>query len=314
MLLREDATLLEALCHKKRTALLYAANHGHLSVVKVLIRKGASLVAVTAEGYTALDMANIFHRDDIANFILDSFAKQWGDREGRLAAGLLLQKSTYSFTETATPRLQVQTDCGKLSNTQFRRVLRILGPTLQNSINGSLPLHTAIAHGAVVQVIETLVDIFPEALQTPNNNGDLPLHVAFHANAERKTMLCLITAMAEHRIPHTSNIAGDFPLHLGCRANSRLEIIRLLMQHYPAAGNVFDYSGQLPVHLHLSSTSAAEVVEFWKSTLPRALLKSTRGGNLPFHTVALKNSASVDVVFEVLKGHPDALLVRRLGR
>ena len=47
-----------------------------------------------------------------------------------------------------------------------------------------LPLHAAITHLSPLQVVQALVDVYPEAAQLPDGQGNLPLHIAFMTNAK----------------------------------------------------------------------------------------------------------------------------------
>ena len=53
-----------------RTPLHYAARHGYINIVKILLTKGANINAKTKRGQTVLDCAKIGNHTDIVELII----------------------------------------------------------------------------------------------------------------------------------------------------------------------------------------------------------------------------------------------------
>lgn len=93
------------------------------------------------------------------------------------------------------------------------------------------PLHIAIARYSsdVVEALLSAQHVFPDAvsraLQTFNQNGDLPLHTALHARSAYVTQL-LVDAGVDVDLP---NKHGTFPLVLAVRYNDTASA-RVLLQ------------------------------------------------------------------------------------
>jgi len=78
-------------------------------------------------------------------------------------------------------------------------------------IGGHLPLHFACAFGASMDVVEILIEAFPESLATPDSNDKM------------------------------------LPLHVACRDGTSTEVLDLLMVAYPEATLVQDKHGMTPL-------------------------------------------------------------------
>jgi len=59
---------------------------------------------------------------------------------------------------------------------------------------GNLPLHKAIENKCQFQIIEKLIETWPESLQVKNNDGKLPLHIAsMHLSSYKSLMIFILT-------------------------------------------------------------------------------------------------------------------------
>ena len=71
-----------------------------------------------------------------------------------------------------------------------------------------LPLHAAIAHLAPLAIVELITRLYPEAVRRPDNNGNLPLHLAFMTNM--KDVSCLLLKVYPKALT-VSNAVGRLP-------------------------------------------------------------------------------------------------------
>lgn len=94
-----------------------------------------------------------------------------------------------------------------------------------------LPLHAAIAHLAPKAIVQLILELNPEAVRCPDNNGNLPLHLAFMTNM--KDVSCF------------------------------------LLKTYPEAVTVANGVGSLPVecHHHMFRSSLVDAMETKKETI-----------------------------------------------
>lgn len=72
-----------------------------------------------------------------------------------------------------------------------------------------LPLHAAISHLAPLSIIQIIINLYPEAVHRPDNNGNLPLHLAFTTNMKDVSSF-LLKAYPEALM--TANNAGSLPI------------------------------------------------------------------------------------------------------
>ena len=72
-----------------------------------------------------------------------------------------------------------------------------------------LPLHAAISHLAPLSIVQKIINLHSEAVQCPDNNGNLPLHLAFTTNMKDVSSL-LLKAYPEALM--IANNAGSLPI------------------------------------------------------------------------------------------------------
>ena len=75
-----------------------------------------------------------------------------------------------------------------------------------------LPLHSAIVLHAPVEVIEALVDAYPDGIKTGDDRQMLPLHMAFRLGASPETAAVLVDAYPDALSMKDSK--GHTPLHV----------------------------------------------------------------------------------------------------
>ena len=71
------------------------------------------------------------------------------------------------------------------------------------------PLHAAISHLAPLPIVQRIFDLYQEAIQCPDSNGNLPLHLAFTTNAKDVSSF-LLKAYPEALM--VANDAGNLPI------------------------------------------------------------------------------------------------------
>jgi len=173
-------------------------------------------------------------------------------------------------------------------------LLAVSGSTADVAVRdstGALPLHLAARVSKSVDIVQSLVECFPQALQCRDYHGDLPLHEA-------------------------------------CRAAQSLAVVTYLVEQYPAAVRVTGRNGATPLHLACQAaapSTAAAVIDYLVRAYPEALVVPTDAGDLPFMLVAQRNcntdnnggdggddddtvdDASLDSLFRLLQANPSVL-------
>jgi len=108
--------------------------------------------------------------------------------------------------------------------------------------------------------------------------------------------------------------SGSVPLHHACRKGAPFEILRLLLHLDEVADGTAgqiartphcrNHQGALPIHCLLTSKPLVGAVKFLLEAHPGSPSVRTANGDYPL-MVACESSASVDVIFELLKAYPD---------
>jgi ankyrin repeat protein len=91
-----------------------------------------------------------------------------------------------------------------------------------------------------------LINLNPEALQTPHNEGTLPLHMACAGKAEKGVIVLLLDSYPD--AVKVRNNDGKLPLHVACETNAPPFTIVSLLSTYPEAAEEKDINGTLPFH------------------------------------------------------------------
>jgi len=257
-----------------------------LEFARELIQHGADLVATDNDGKTAFDRANMSGRRGavaVANYILTSAYKdQVVALDGDRAIHAILEDAQYRYLVEAPVQqqqrqrqtLQIQLPVGKLTVDQFRALLRSFNGNRmrqRDTNTGATPFHVACRSAAPVEILELLWELYPDAGNSADNSGSLPLHCACQA---------------------------DVP---------SLAVLRFLLERNPAAVRALDNSGALPLHrLCRRANPDDNAVRLLLAEYEGSVSVRTNNGDLPF-TVACKSRASPSAVLILLKANPDAL-------
>eukprot|EP01032_Pedospumella_encystans_P012153 gene12153-14082_t len=184
---------------------------------------------------------------------------------------------------------------------------------------GFTPLHYA-ARGQSVQVLEVLLDAFPEATMMKSWDGKTPLFhaVDFHP-FDVAVILQLISACPQ--ACHEPKKYGQLPIHAALDQGVPPEILRAMLTHGVADADRYkDSSDFLPLHLALKNKAPAEIVRLILQANPAACQARDSGyrssSDLPLH-LALRQfdvssppvnpQESTEIVLLVLAAFPEAV-------
>ena len=230
---------------------------------------------------------------------------------------------------------------GKIQKTVVWKLIDVYPPAIQEmSVDGSLPLHVAVAHCSAIsnigkieesKMIDASMDLlslllhnYPDGISAANIFSYLPLHIAI-INHVPMTILEMILSHfpsgAEQRVKY-----GDSALHLSISAKSSLDVIRLIYDTYPQAVEMMNAYGNLPLHYALLHRCKVEIIQYLLIVSTNALTISHPAtstteknlwtmkaknvyGNVPLH-IALIQQAPLIVVQAILLLHVEVAAIK----
>jgi ankyrin repeat protein len=173
------------------------------------------------------------------------------------------------------------------------------------TVDGLLPLHFPCVNSAPLNVVQFLVEQWPEAVKVAEDEyGLLPLHLAC-ANAASLEVVQFLVEQSPEGTQATA-MKGRLPLHVACRNKAPLDVIQFLVEQWPDAVKTADANGRLPLHFACRNKAPLDVVQFLVAQWPEAIKRTALKGRLPLH-VACRKEAPLNVVQFLLKEWPDAI-------
>lgn len=151
---------------------------------------------------------------------------------------------------------------------------------------GRLPLHAALSTGTSTSVIRVMIQSYPTALvHTTDQTLQTPLHAAlaspFTAPLQTKetiTQLLQAYVTSRHGTFVNGKLAlkledsyGMYPLHYACQNQACLNVVSILVDHYPRACKFQNGNGDLPVHCLLEQDAFFSSSEYAAGGAPLAL-------------------------------------------
>ncbi|KAI6202441.1 Protein kinase domain containing protein [Aphelenchoides besseyi] len=219
-----DVDAVAGITDSLKTSLLLAADLGHLTACRRLVEAGADLFYCDANGYSALQLAQIRNHGRIAEYLfecIDSIRRE----SQKLRQELCAACTTNNYG-------QVMTTLSKCT-TQNRREILGAGKTDED---GKSALYLACEHG-YSEIVRALLTVKDHSTMD-TQSGNTVLHAACKSN-NFATIQLVFEAFPEQ--VDVINDEKSLPLHLACEVGN-LEAVRLLMSHKYADGlkNVFE--------------------------------------------------------------------------
>lgn len=175
-------------------------------------------------------------------------------------------------------------------------------------------LHEELARAGAslsLQVVTQLLEDFPDRASTPNENGNIALHVAcqYASHIDSRVVLQLIEAYPTG--PAIANNFGQLPLHKAGMAASTpnaATIIRCVAAAFPRALRCRQKDGSTPLHLCVSypretDLGAVEAMLEGKEGEGAAKLTDNKG-MLPLHKACCKSNIDVDIIEAIIRAYP----------
>jgi ankyrin repeat protein len=178
----------------------------------------------------------------------------------------------------------------------------------------SLPLHCVGRH-TPIECVAFLLDGYPEAIQTTNLAGDLPLHAAIANGAPREAIQMLV-----ERLPGSiteRDPVGRLAIHVAATTAGphQVDVIRYLVEAAPLSvrertsrhrENSSSQQESLPLHLALQGEVDPAVVRCLLEQWPEAA-REWAFTFLPLHFALTARVPSAEAVQVLLDAYPEAL-------
>lgn len=176
---------------------------------------------------------------------------------------------------------------------------------------GYLPLHWAVnSTNAKVEIVRMLLKAYPEGAMKPCKGGSLPLHWSVDRD---KPLLGIVEELTNtYRAGLSKSCAlGWLPIHRCVdRADPKLSVLKWLINHYPNGLRVANSDGQLPLHRLVDRSSPTlSSIQLVATSYPEALLVPDAEGYLPLHLALDGDNPSPRVVCSLIQMCPESASV-----
>lgn len=184
--------------------------------------------------------------------------------------------------------------------------------------NDMLPLHYLCASKyAQLDVAEQLLLWFPDSVLVRDGSGRTPLLHALGAHQDMdwwparnvtKDDVALISRLAQLSPASLNQLwEGRLPLHFACKNKAPVEILEILLRHYPEALHKRDSDGMLPIHASCKSGSPLSSIKMLLDQYPLSASVQDSYGMLPLHYAC--ESESCDTIKLLVERYPAAQMV-----
>jgi len=139
------------------------------------------------------------------------------------------------------------------------------------------PIHNAVYYQASSEIVEYLLQVWPEGASRTNGQKMLPLHLAASQNSDPKVIKALLKAYPQAASIPIPN--GASPLSALCnREDANLDSIKYLIEASPESVQWKDEFGGLPVHYACLKGADWKVIKLLVKNYPQSILMKTSQG------------------------------------
>jgi hypothetical protein len=103
---------------------------------------------------------------------------------------------------------------------------------LEESYHDDLPLHIECNYRCRSSIISKCIELYPEALATPGEQGDLPLHRLLQYDSSSTDDALMMIETYPEALKHRNNM-NELPIHIECKNQYRLSIVSACVKLYP---------------------------------------------------------------------------------
>uniref|UniRef100_A0A7S2Y5F2 Uncharacterized protein n=1 Tax=Entomoneis paludosa TaxID=265537 RepID=A0A7S2Y5F2_9STRA len=170
-----------------------------------------------------------------------------------------------------------------------------------------LPLHKACVLQPPSNIIECLLEAYPGAAESKDQDGWLPIHCACFYGADADVVNNLLKTYA--RGANQKDEEGRLPLHYACLKGASQEVVDVLIATNSKSAMAKDDEGRLPIH-HACGKGAPEgVIDALLKAAPKGAQSKDDQGRLPLHHACRKN-VSERVIRTLLRVYPRAAQIK----
>lgn len=163
--------------------------------------------------------------------------------------------------------------------------------------HGSLPtIQWAIQHKCSTSTIRMLLDASEESAVSPDENGNIPLHIAV-MNCLPEEMVALLLRNNPQSVSIKNNY-GNTALHLASQCKASNEVVKLLVNAEKSSVTIPDKYGMTPIHLAIACGASSAIVETMLKASPKMALQKDNEGRTPFR-LAIKHRSS-EAILKIL--------------
>jgi len=178
--------------------------------------------------------------------------------------------------------------------------------------DGRLPLHRACWSGASLNVLNFLIESYPEGIDHLNKKEETPLDI-----------------LKKNKYAEETDDNGMLRLHHVCINGYSLHLVHFLIQAYPESTTVQDNDGNTPLQ-YLTKTASrvdekgmlllhreaahvrglnVEMLPILFQANPEAIRLQDKSGLLPIHHASLNQASSLDALMLLVKLYPESIEV-----
>mmetsp|Transcript_33572 Transcript_33572/g.79165 ORF Transcript_33572/g.79165 Transcript_33572/m.79165 type:complete len:483 (+) Transcript_33572:475-1923(+) len=170
--------------------------------------------------------------------------------------------------------------------------------------DGWLPIHCACFYGACGEVITTLLQAHPKGSQLKDDEGRLPIHYACLKSASQEVVDLLLENFPKGTM--SKDDEGRLPIHHACSKGAPEGVIGALLKASPKGAQSKDDQGRLPLHHACRKSLSERIVRTLLRVYPRATQIKDDQDKLPIH-YACQNGSSPEVVNILLTTYPESI-------
>ena len=271
-----NRSLLNVCDECNNTPLHYAALHGHLDIIRMLINFGCDASIKGQRGWTPLHFACKGGHSNVVKMLLSkrSYNFMSVDDNGNLPIHIaatfghwdIIQMLATDFGcdiniagEHGWTALHYACQGGHIST--VKKLIRELNcyPNKKNSKHGSTPIHIAALYGEL-DIVRLLVEEFGCNVNSRNEQGRMPLHAA-SAGGHSETVSVLILQFGCN--PMSKDGCGYTPLHHAAEIG-HVETVSMLVSEYGCNPIDKNDSGNTPLHIACMK-GHCDVIKFFVS-------------------------------------------------
>jgi ankyrin repeat protein len=177
----------------------------------------------------------------------------------------------------------------------------------QKSITDYLPLHLAVYERSPYELIELLIDAYPQALRQRDPKNHLPIHIASRDDTVLLSIIQLIIKWWPDSL-HERDPNDDLPVHMTIRHRLPTEITTHMLDIYPQSKEMTDKDGNTLLHMAVRFRSNYDFIMYLLRIYPDAINRKNNAGDLPFHRACIFN-ASLDLLTKLYEMNTKVLKV-----